>query len=116
MVLPSAPGKSFSDRGSDELSDLWILEQKRRYIREYMRRWRARPDHQQLEHENRRRSYRQRKLTGAAGAPHSQANSAAPLCAICRKRPSIKTIVRLRLLDEAPYNYVEMHVPYCGEC
>ena len=51
------------------------------------------------------------------GAVHSSANSTnTSMCAICRKRPSVTTIVRLRLLDKAPYNYAEMRVRYCGEC
>ena len=107
----------FTDDASDELIQLRLREEKRRYIREYMRRWRSRPDHQQIEHQSRRRSYRERKVSRAEGATRSRANSAiASLCAICRKRPSTTTIVRLRLLDKAPYNYAEMRVPYCGEC
>ena len=110
-------GTRFTDDASDELNQLRLREEKRRYIREYMQRWRSRPEHQQLEHEGRRRSYRERKVRCAASALHSSANSAGALmCAICRKRPSTTTIVRLRLLDEAPYNYAEMRVPYCGEC
>jgi hypothetical protein len=110
-------GAPFTDDASDELIQLRLLEEKRRYIREYMRRWRSRADHQQIEHQSRRRSYRERKVRCAAGAAHSPANSASTSkCAICRKRPSITTIVRLRLLDEAPYSYAEMRVPYCGEC
>jgi hypothetical protein len=110
-------GTPFADDASDELIQLQLREEKRRYIREYMRRWRSRPDRRQIEHQSRRRCYRERKVRCAAGAMHSPVNSAnASMCAICRKRPSTTTIVRLRLLDKAPYNYAEMRVPYCGEC
>ena len=110
-------GAPFIDDASDELIQLRLLEEKRRYIREYMRRWRSRPKHQELEHESRRRSYRERKVRCAAEATHSPANSAiASMCAICRRRPSTTTIVRLRPLEKAPYSYAEMRVPYCGEC
>ena len=110
-------GTTVTDGASDELIQLQLREEKRRYIREYMRRWRSRPDHQQIEHQSRRRCYRERKARCAAGATRSRANSAiTSRCAICRKRPSTTTIVRLRLLDKAPYNYAEMRVPYCGEC
>jgi len=117
MDTERAPGNSFPDDASDELTELRVLEEKRRYIREYMRRWRSRPEHQQLEHSSRRRCYNQRKLQNGSNRLRCSTDPAvAPVCAICRKRPSVTTIVRLRLIDTAPYNYAEMRVPYCGEC
>ncbi len=112
------PGTSFSDNSSGELIKPCPVEEKRRYIREYMRRWRSQPEHQQVEHRNRRRRCcRERKSRCAAGSTHSPGQSTiTSMCAICRKRPSVTTIVRLRLIDKSPYNYAEMRVPYCGEC
>ena len=111
------PGNSYPDHAIGEVTQMRLLEEKRRYIREYMRRWRARPEHQTVEHRNRRRCYHRRRTSCPVDASQPAASSAmASMCAICRKRPSVTTIVRLRLLDKSPYNYAEMRVPYCGEC
>jgi hypothetical protein len=112
-----SPATSFTDDASGESTQQGVIEEKRRYIRDYMRQWRSRPEHQQVERRNRRRCYHRRRARGSEDALHPSSNpSITSICGICRKRPSVTTIVRLRLLDKSPYNYAEMRVPYCGEC
>jgi len=77
-----------------------------RYKRNYMRRWRARPENFDRERANRQRAYLHRKLT-------RRGNRGLRLCGFCQLRPSIGRIVRLRPVGNG---YAEMRVPYCGQC
>jgi hypothetical protein len=103
------------DGASQEMNRAWLLERKRQYIRDYMRRWRSRPDRQQLEHANRRRSYKQRKLQSASKTLHISAKSISGTpCGICRKRPSITTIVRLRAEEKVHIAIWKCEFPIAG--
>ena len=43
-------------------------------------------------------------------------NKFTAMCGICRRRPSITEVVRLRMREKAPDGYVEVRIPYCGQC
>lgn len=81
------------------------LEARRLYNREYMRRWRADPHHRELERASRERGQDSRKFRKAAQGRR--------LCGFCHQRPPKEEVLRL---FPAPTGYVEVRVPYCGDC
>ena len=117
MEHRDAPSIAFNDQASEEMARRSLLHKKRQYAREYMRKWRSDPGHHQLEHESRRRCYRERKLRATADSQSATAKTnLQPVCGICRRRPSITEVVRLRMREKAPDGYVEVRIPYCGQC
>jgi hypothetical protein len=90
------------------LARVWKHPQqiRRRYKRNYMRVWRARPGNCERERGTRQRSYANQKLH-RAGEPVQR------LCGFCHQRVPIEKVVRLRPVGNG---YVEMRVPYCGQC
>jgi hypothetical protein len=81
-------------------------EVRRRRNREYMRAWRSQPENQERERQSRQRWHYHRKLREEEGARH-------PVCGFCHRREPIAEVVRLRPI---PTGYVQVLVPYCGEC
>ncbi len=81
-----------------------LAEERRRYKREYMRRWRADPHHHERERANRERSQYSRKVRDVRGGP---------LCGFCHQRRPKSKVVRLRPVERGFINVV---VPYCGQC
>jgi hypothetical protein len=117
MEHEDAPNNSFNDQAREEVARRLLLRRKRQYAREYMRKWRSDPGHNELEHESRRRCYRERKLRAAADPLRATAKTnSPPVCELCRRRPSITEVVRLRMREKAPDGYVEVRIPYCGQC
>ena len=82
------------------------LEQRRRCKRDYMRRWRAAPKNRKREKQTRQRAWLQRKLNG-------DPKRSLRVCALCNYQQSVTTVARLEPL---PRGFVEVHLPYCGEC
>ncbi len=94
-----------------------FIEKRRTYNRLYMRSWRADPRHQACERENRERWHYERKLREALRARDRSADvHAGPVCGFCRKSPPVTKVWRLEIRDLAPRGFVEVRVPYCGEC
>ena len=94
-----------------------VLEKRRRYNRLYMRSWRADPSHQAYERANRERWHYERKLRNAMRIHHPGFDDHGhPVCGFCRKGPVVARVPRLEIRDLAPHGYVEIRVPYCGEC
>jgi hypothetical protein len=94
-----------------------FIEKRRRYNRLYMRSWRADPRHQACERANRERWHYDRKIREALRAQLACADvHADPVCGFCRKSPPITKVWRLEIRDLAPRGFVEVRVPYCGEC
>ena len=94
-----------------------ILKKRRRYNRLYMRAWRADPAHLAAERANRERWHYERKLRNALSTSVSAEEKRATLfCGFCRKLPPVMRVRRLEIRDLAPRGYVEVRVPYCGEC
>jgi len=79
-------------------------KERRRYNREYMRRWRADPRHRERERANRERSQCSRKLRGVRGGP---------VCGFCHQRRPKWKVLRLK---PAATGYIKVLVPYCGQC
>ena len=48
--------------------------------------------------------------------PRMQRIDSDPYCGFCRKNRPITRVWRLEIRDLAPRGYVEIRVPYCGEC
>jgi hypothetical protein len=88
-----------------EATDAHLAEERRRYKREYMRRWRADPLHRGRERANRERSQYKRKLRKAARR--------GPACGFCHQRRPKWKVVRLRPIAQG---FVKVVVPYCGQC
>jgi hypothetical protein len=88
------------------------------YNRAYMKRWRANPRHAEREQLNRRRSYRSRKQrTARKRIPGVYRNLRGDLfCAFCRRRRSVEVVTRLKHSATDASRYVEVRMPYCGEC
>ena len=89
----------------------------RRRNRAYMRRWRADAGRRNDERKRRVAWYRERKARegevqqGPVGDERPKA-----ICMICRLRPAVKEIVRLRVSESAASGFEELLIPYCGEC
>ena len=109
LEIPTAEGGCVSD----------AIEDRRRYNREFMRRWRADPFRLAAEQARRRERYyggqKQRRIERAASSPHARERDK-KLCGFCWKRPALKKIVRLQVSESAPDGYVKVRIPYCGEC
>jgi hypothetical protein len=94
-----------------------LAEKRRRYNRLYMRSWRADPRHQACEREHRERWHYERKLRNALRKHDPYADDRGePVCGFCRKNPPVTRVWRLESRDLAPRGYVEVRVPYCGQC
>jgi hypothetical protein len=94
-----------------------ISAKRRAYNREYMRAWRADPRHQARERATRERAYYERKLREALRERSPFTNDLGlPVCGFCGKLPPIAEILRLRVCDHARSGYVQVRIPYCGQC
>ncbi|MGH9692346.1 MAG: hypothetical protein ACRD4C_14920 [Candidatus Acidiferrales bacterium] len=107
----------FGENSLHQESRADATEDKREYNREFMRRWRSDPIHQAREREKRRQWYYNRQKQRTLGQTDSGGvtQGAAAFCAFCW-RPAVCKIARLRMCDGAPRGYVEVRIPYCGEC
>ncbi len=94
-----------------------LVAKRRRYNRLYMRTWRANPAHLAAERANRERWHYERKLRSAL-KEHSAGDGdhSNPACGFCRRHPPVTKVWRLEIRDLAPRGYVEVRIPYCGEC
>ncbi len=81
------------------------VEVRRRYNREYMRRWRADPRHRESERASSERGQHARKLRHVVQGRR--------VCSFCHQRPPKEEVLRL---FPVPTGYVEVRVPYCGDC
>jgi hypothetical protein len=107
----------FVDREIKQKAEEQQFDRQRQYKREYMRRWRADPGHQSHERGKRKEWYHDRKSRQAQQSRSSYANDCGEaVCGFCRLRLSLKTVVRLQICDSAPGGYVEVRIPYCGQC
>jgi len=94
-----------------------LLEKRRRYNRRYMRAWRADPLHRSRDRENRERWNYERKLREAQSDRIPYTNERGErVCGLCRRQPPVADILRLQICEGAPGGYVEVRIPYCGEC
>ena len=94
-------------------------EDRRRYNREFMRRWRADPFHLAAEQAKRRERYyggqKQRRIAQVGSSPQARKRDK-ELCGFCWKRRAVKKITRLQVSENAPDGYVKVRIPYCGQC
>jgi hypothetical protein len=105
------------DRRRAEWARMTFLEKRRTYNRLYMRSWRADPRHRARDRDNRERWHYERKLRDALRAQHFYSEEhAVSVCGFCRRNPPVTKVLRLEIRDLAPRGYVEVRVPYCGEC
>jgi hypothetical protein len=108
---------SLGYHGRAERAEKALIEKRRRYNRLYMRHWRADPRHQAYERENRERWHHERKLRSALRVHGAYTDDYGdPVCGFCRKSPPVTRVMRLEVRDYAPRGYVEVRIPYCGEC
>jgi hypothetical protein len=93
------------------------LSAHRQYNRNYMRRWRADPSHRERENANRCRWQCERKEHVVEEPRHPFTNwRGEKVCGFCKKRPPKSEILRLESSVTARSRYVEVLIPYCGEC
>jgi hypothetical protein len=117
MLCSSFPAKLGGGHASAARTHRLFLEKRRIYNRLYMRSWRADPRHRACEREHRQQWHYARKLRDALRVHHPHANDrGCPVCGFCRKNPPVTKVWRLEIRDLAPGGYVEVRVPYCGEC
>jgi hypothetical protein len=110
-------GSWFRGKASSEHVQEALLERRRRYNRRYMRHWRANLAHEALEREKRRQWYYERKAREAwEKLPPFTNNRGEPVCGFCWKRPPVTQILRLRISENGPHGYVQVRIPYCGQC
>jgi hypothetical protein len=94
-----------------------MLEMKRRYNREYMRRWRADIRNHERERESRERAHVVRKLRAALEEYLSTRDArGARVCGICGRLPAKCSVIRLRACPCMPGGFVKVRLPYCGQC
>ena len=95
------------------------IEERRRYNRKFMRRWRADPFNHAVERKKRREWYYERQKQRPPGEGPRR-NCAAEMkkgvCGLCWRRPAVTTIVRLQIREGASGEYAQVRIPYCGEC
>jgi hypothetical protein len=87
---------------------------KRAYNRKYMRRWRRNPQHRALE--RRRAKFIERSQSYGRRLQLLQGRAkeiGKPLCAMCRHKPPVMMVERLRATRSG---FVRVELPYCGEC
>jgi len=90
---------------------------KRRYKRDYMRRWRSDPRNIAQEAVARKQGYYERKcrrVLQALGA--SAAEPPAPVCGFCGHRAPICEVERLSIGTDPKGSFTRVLVPYCGNC
>ena len=93
------------------------LEAHRRYNREYMRCWRADPAHRERERLARKCGYPGRKERRAVKNYRPYTNlRGEPICGFCRTKCAIAEVVRLLPTRRTRTGFVEIRLPYCGEC
>jgi len=103
--------------GGMQSRDEELREEHKAYNRAYMRRWRANPRRTAREQRHRRQAYRCRKVRMAGTKQGQYRNSQGELfCGFCRRRPSIMHVERLKTSAADRSRYVEIRMPYCGEC
>ena len=90
---------------------------KRRYKRDYMRRWRSDPRHVAHEAAARKRDYYARKCRRVL----AQLNAATrepqvPACGLCGRKNPVCEIERLVIGADALGTFTRVRVPYCGVC
>lgn len=116
-----------------------LSQAQRRANRTYMQRWRSDLTHREAERARRLARYHARKVQqkgerltrGKKGNGELDASDSAfdgmageadpktdqrPLCRICRKRRAVREIARLRISKKSRSGFVEVRMPYCGEC
>jgi hypothetical protein len=92
-------------------------EERRRYNREYMRRWRADPRHRLRELDSRVRAYQAQKEGRAVNHRRLYIDGRGrAVCGFCWRRSPIRLVVRLRISEAARNEYVKVLIPCCGEC
>ena len=117
MLCSSVPAKPCGGHASAARADRLFVEKRRIYNRLYMRSWRADPRHRACEREHRQQWHYARKLRDALRVHHPYASDrGCPVCGFCRKNPPVTKVRHLEIRDRAPGGYVEVRVPYCGEC
>ena len=103
----------------EKIAESSELEERRRYNREFMRRWRADPFNHAVERKKRREWYYERQKQRAPGEG-SRGDCAAEkkkgVCGLCWRSPAVTTIVRLQIREDASGQYAQVRIPYCGEC
>ena len=94
-----------------------VLEIKRRYNREYMRRWRADLRNYERERQRRERAHMDRKMRAAFEEDvlprYVQGQRA---CGICGRLPAKGSVIRLRICPWVRSGFVRVRLPYCGQC
>ena len=93
-----------------------ITCKRRRYNREYMRKWRSKPMNREMERKSRGWYCERKPRNEGEGSPRSLPKQEEEVCGCCGHRAPVTTILRLRVCDEAPGGYVEIRMPYCGKC
>jgi hypothetical protein len=101
----------------ERAADRAVLDARRMRNKSYMRRWRA--NAKRRDRERIRRVARYSELKSLAARPGSQKNNhegTEGVCMICRRRPPVREITRLRVCESAPGGFEKVLIPYCGEC
>ena len=114
-MLANEPGQS-APQESELACDVGTGE-RRRANREFMKQWRADPQHQAVERNKRRQRYYacQKPQTVHEIDRLVAAGLDSQTCGFC-SRPAVTNIERLQIRDDAPDGYVQIRIPYCGQC
>ena len=102
---------------ANRIAESLRAELKRRYKRDYMRRWRSDPRNAAQEAEARRQGYYDRKCRRAIAQEVEEARKpVVPACGICGRRPPVCEIERLVILADKNGSFAPVRIPYCGIC
>jgi|GEM_PF-3314302 len=105
-------------RRKGALSLTVLLQRRRARGRAYMRRWRADPEHRDIERERRDHDYVEKKLRSAERLrmrPYTGVHGQ-PLCGFCGLGRPVEIVERLRISEHSEEEYIKVFVPYCGHC
>jgi hypothetical protein len=107
-----------SERREKATSLAILLQRRRERGREFMRRWRADPEHRDIERERRDQGYVKKKLRSSERLrqhPYTGVHGQ-PLCGFCGLGRPVEIVERLRISQDCEEEYIKVFVPYCGHC
>jgi len=115
--MQSRPAVHDSSETKAQCGALARSAKRRAYNREYMRAWRANPRHRSRERAAQQKAYFARKSREwLHERPPFTDDLGAPVCALCGRLPPVTEIARLRIRETRHGEYVQVRVPYCGQC
>jgi hypothetical protein len=112
-----AAGQVWNGGNDERFRSRKRMDARRRYNREYMRRWRADPQNCERERFTRLRAELQRRVRPMFGGRRLFLNRRGrAVCGFCWRGQPIKMVERLRISETEAREYMKVQIPCCAEC